>query len=426
MQDKPRNHQANIVRISNILPHTNADTLELIHIDGYQVVVKKGSFKVGDLGVYIQPDSIVPQTEPFRFIWEPYINGPDKCQHVDSIVATNDQEVCTRCYAQTVNGVTQLPEKRRRITVRKFRKEWSEGLLLPITDFAATISYCDDVPEGVTLFDDATITICYEGDDISALLGVTHYDPDKGRESTTGENASAPKRSRWPRSFRGWVYFLLSKLGFHNDTYGSDRESCSFSVPYYDVKNYKHYGDIFEVGEMVNITEKVHGSNARYVFLDGKMYAGSRTLWKSPQSKCVWRKALEQNSWIEEWCRAYPGYVLFGEVTPTQPGFDYGCRDGQVKFLMFDILNLEGEWVDYDKWNDFRLSGEWRKVPQLYYGPYQDDHLHRIVDGPSWVQGAKHIREGIVIRSATEKQVPGVGRKQLKLVSNAFLEKDSK
>src|ERR1700722_9493093 len=103
---KKANHQANIFRITEIKEHTNADSLEIIPIGEYQVVSRKGQFHVGALGVYIFPDSVVPQTDPFRFIWEPHVK-------LDGTVS----------------------EKRRRITVRKFRKEWSEGLLLPVSDF---------------------------------------------------------------------------------------------------------------------------------------------------------------------------------------------------------------------------------------------------------------------------------------------------
>lgn len=98
------NHRADIVRIGTILPHPDPDTtnLELILIGEYQVVVRKGEHQIGDLAVYIQPDSVVPQTEPFRFIWEPY----------------------------QLDGGAEVPAKRRRITVRRFRGQFSEGLLM--------------------------------------------------------------------------------------------------------------------------------------------------------------------------------------------------------------------------------------------------------------------------------------------------------
>src|SRR5271154_3426329 len=74
---KKANHQTNIVRISEIVPHTNADSLEIIKLGEFQCVSRTGTFKTGDLAVYIFPDSVVPQTEPFKFIWEPYsVNEP--------------------------------------------------------------------------------------------------------------------------------------------------------------------------------------------------------------------------------------------------------------------------------------------------------------------------------------------------------------
>ena len=100
-------HRVNVVRIEEILPHPNADTLGIVYIGGYQCIVKKDNYKVGDLALYIQPDTIVPATEPFKFLWA-------------------DREFA--------DGT--IPERLRRITVRRFRKEWSEGLLMPISDFA--------------------------------------------------------------------------------------------------------------------------------------------------------------------------------------------------------------------------------------------------------------------------------------------------
>jgi hypothetical protein len=47
--EKKANHQVNIVRITEILTHTNANSLEIIPIGEYQAVSRKGQFKVGDL-----------------------------------------------------------------------------------------------------------------------------------------------------------------------------------------------------------------------------------------------------------------------------------------------------------------------------------------------------------------------------------------
>lgn len=388
---KKANHQANIVRITEVHEHKNADSLELIKIGEYQVVSKKGQFHVGDLGVYIQPDSIVPQTEPFKFIWQDFI---------------------------TLDGT--VPEKRRRITVRKFRKEWSEGLLLPVKDFGISDkgAYCDYLE-----------TYSWkEGDDVSDFLKITHYDPDT--ESTKGENSNAPKLKRkYPKSLRGWYNYILRRvrnfLRLGPNTDGSS-DNISLGIPTYDVDALKNYPNTFEEGEEVVVTEKIHGSNARYIFLDGVMYAGSRNLWKSATSNCIFRRNLKTNPWIEEWCRAHEGYVLWGEVTPTQGGFEYGSKEPQ--FFPFDIRTPDGKWLDktHENFHELVVPLMGHSVPVLYMGPYNLEKIKTFVDGPSMVLGAKHIREGVVVKTTTERIARGVGRVQLKIVSNAYLEKDSK
>lgn len=57
---------ATIRRIAEIKPHTNADALELAVVDGWQCVVKKGEFSAGQLAVYFEIDSWIPdQIAPF-------------------------------------------------------------------------------------------------------------------------------------------------------------------------------------------------------------------------------------------------------------------------------------------------------------------------------------------------------------------------
>jgi RNA ligase (TIGR02306 family) len=51
-----------IVRIEKVIPHPDPETtsLDLIPVDGWCVLVKRGSFKVGDLAVYFPIDSLLP------------------------------------------------------------------------------------------------------------------------------------------------------------------------------------------------------------------------------------------------------------------------------------------------------------------------------------------------------------------------------
>lgn len=61
-------HKVEVVRVDKILPHPNADRLDIINIFGYTTCVVKDSFAVGDLAAFIPPDSIVPNTETFAFL----------------------------------------------------------------------------------------------------------------------------------------------------------------------------------------------------------------------------------------------------------------------------------------------------------------------------------------------------------------------
>ena len=397
------NHQANIVLLGEPRVHANADSLELFDIGEYQVVTKKGNFKAGDLGVYIQPDSVVPQTEPFKFIWEAYVG---------------------------LDGV--VPTKRRRITVRKFRGEWSEGLLLSVRDF---VPFVIDLDENTCYLAGCAITKYAVGDDVSALLGITHYDPDFGKESIGDNETFKKQRSKYPRSLKGWWYWLLHKLHIHTSggqCNGFDNED-GVDMPVFDVDAFKHYKDAFEPGELVEVTEKIHGSNARFVFRDEHMYAGSRTQWKAVTANCIWRKVLEAQPWIEEWCRAHPGYGLYGEATPTQGDkFQYGNAEPQL--FVFDIRTPDGKWMNRGEVAELFIQAvyngesqpplEW--VPVLYTGPFDWEVIKTFVDGQTTVPGAKGMREGIVIRPVKERHVRGLGRLILKVVSNAFLEKDNK
>ena len=59
-----------IRRISELNPIPKADAIECAKIDGWNVVVRKGEFEVGELCVFIEIDSVVPDVEPFKFLTE--------------------------------------------------------------------------------------------------------------------------------------------------------------------------------------------------------------------------------------------------------------------------------------------------------------------------------------------------------------------
>lgn len=59
---------ASIQRIKSLEPIEGADSIEKATVLGWQLVVKKGEFKVGDLAIYIEIDSVLPERPEFEFV----------------------------------------------------------------------------------------------------------------------------------------------------------------------------------------------------------------------------------------------------------------------------------------------------------------------------------------------------------------------
>ena len=125
-------HLVRIVRIEDILPIRKADAIEVARVGGWKVVVKKNEFSVGDLAVYFEIDSFLPQGNP---VWQFLI---DKA-------ATE--------YQGTIGHVL------RSVTLRG---QLSQGLLLPLGVLANT-AYQGSEPA--------------IGTDVTEALGVLKYEP---------------------------------------------------------------------------------------------------------------------------------------------------------------------------------------------------------------------------------------------------------
>ena len=59
---------AYVVQIDEIRPIEGYDRVEHARVGGWWVIVKKDQFQVGDLAIYIEVDSKVPETEVFEFL----------------------------------------------------------------------------------------------------------------------------------------------------------------------------------------------------------------------------------------------------------------------------------------------------------------------------------------------------------------------
>ncbi len=59
---------ASIQVIKDIIPIKDADAIEVVRVLGWNVVVKKGEFKIGDKVIYCEVDSLFPQKPEFEFL----------------------------------------------------------------------------------------------------------------------------------------------------------------------------------------------------------------------------------------------------------------------------------------------------------------------------------------------------------------------
>jgi len=59
---------ATIQKIKSLEPIPEADKIEKAIVLGWQLVVKKGDFKVGDYCVYCEIDSVLPERPEYEFL----------------------------------------------------------------------------------------------------------------------------------------------------------------------------------------------------------------------------------------------------------------------------------------------------------------------------------------------------------------------
>lgn len=142
---------ATIRKIDAINPIPEADAIEVATVDGWNVVVKKGEFKVGDYAVYFEIDSWIPNTIA------PFLTKPDRDPAVYNEVSGE------------------------RLKTIKLRKQLSQGLLLPMTTFPELVlckrqDYNTTGEICVGMKEDDLIYEVDEYNDITEYLGIQKWE----------------------------------------------------------------------------------------------------------------------------------------------------------------------------------------------------------------------------------------------------------
>jgi RNA ligase (TIGR02306 family) len=200
---------------------------------------------------------------------------------------------------------------------------------------------------------------------------------------------------------------------------GGENESPPPGAPCYtDIEGLRRHRHVLQPGEEVVLTEKIHGANARYLWTEGRLWAGSRTCWKRPDPGNLWWRVAEREGLAAK-LREEPDVVLFGEAFGQVQDLKYGAGPGEVFFRAFDAFDLRtGQYRDHDAFVQTAARIGVATVPLLHRGPWDPDALAALACGPSTL--GNHCREGFVVRPIRERH-EHMGRVILKNVGEDYL-----
>ena len=349
-----------------------ADNIELGVVGGWNAIVKKSEYTVGDYVVVATTDAVIPK------------------EISDSI------------------GVTNYLRKGQRVRTVKLRGVYSECLIIPF----------DSLPQMKTMYATGIGYYWKEGEDLMNLLGIHKYEP--------------PVVQIQLASGRKFKY----------------HQNPNFGV-YYKFPNLKNVSGMFTEEDHVEITRKLHGTNARYGIVRknklslfdkvkrifgnkwvGYEYVyGSHNVEKGSDSQGfydtdVWRTVAEKENIknvLWEYARELTpeeigtGVVLYGEIygAGIQKNYDYGLMD--IKFAGFDLV-INGR---YQPVISSRLTIkhvlQLPYVEVLYKGLWSQEIQDKFVFN-NFIEGTKVPHEGIVI-----KHIDGGRNKVAKVINPDYL-----
>ena len=272
-----------------------------------------------------------------------------------------------------------------RVKAVRLRGTYSEGLLVPIPEVA---------------FDKGGFL--QEGRDMAEAWGITKYEEPELPISVNGKVTQQARELPW--------------------------------APKYNVESILKNRDAIPEGVGVQVTEKIHGCNGRFVFDGNQLHVGSHNVWKKPMylakdpssrlsrwwlafqlfvnkfflnafkleltNDDVWWKTAERLD-LKNKLYNFPMYVFYGEVFGKVQDLQYGVEG--TSFRVFDIYNANTkEWERPSAVEDICAKLGLEHIPVLYSGPYLKDTVDVMRSGKSTLHDGT-IREGIVIKLLDNK-----------------------
>lgn len=239
----------------------------------------------------------------------------------------------------------------------------------------------------------------------------------------------------WPIGYEAREVLGIKKyVPLENLTNGKNEPDIGL-IPFYDLEGLRKYHNYIPIGTEVVVTEKIHGTNAGFVFSSNhdRLFVKSHTCYKAEVGNDTWWRIAKRYK-FKELLYNFQDLILYGEIYGNiQKHFDYGIDSGGFELRLFDILNLTNmKYLDYDvftnKVNDMNL---WYKnnglnitlknVPLLWSGKYEGltEELKSMAEGNSTL--SKHIKEGFVLSTKEEIYDLYIGRLKLKYPGEGYL-----
>ena len=319
------------------------------------------------------------------------------------VVATTDA-VIPQTLSDAMN-VTNYLRKGQRVRTVKLRGVYSECLIIPFM-------YCKNAAKLAN-------TKWNEGEDMMSYLDIFKYEP--------------PAVQIQLSSGRKIKYY----------------QNPNFGV-YYKFPNLKNVNGMFNEKDEVEITRKLHGTNARYGIVKKKKISiwdkikrffgnewveyeyvyGSHNVEKGSDSQGfydtdVWRTVadkykIREKLWdlFKQWKYYYEieeGIVIYGEIygAGIQKNYDYGLQD--IEYAGFDVT-INGEYCSLPKSIDIHYNIlNLPYVPILHAGEWSQEIQDSLVFN-NFIGDTKVPHEGIVI-----KNIDGNRHKVAKVINPDYL-----
>jgi len=200
---------------------------------------------------------------------------------------------------------------------------------------------------------------------------------------------------------------------------GCCEKDLSGMPTYTDIEGLRKYKNVLVPGEEVVLTEKIHGSNFRSVYRDGRLWVGSHYQVKREEANSAFWQAAKTCD-LESRLKIYPDKVFFGEMFGNVSDLKYGADKEHPLFLrFFDIFDISlGKYIDYDDFMNILSELGLLPVPELYRGPWSIDLVPHS-EGKSTIYD-KHVREGFVVKPVKERY-EHCGRVIFKYVGEGYL-----